>query len=181
LDLAELRRGETVLDVGCGTGTLALDAYERAGASGRVVGIDPAPRQLARARAKATRRGYPVEFQIGAVERLAFPDESFDVVLSTWMMHHLPDDLKPRGLAKIWRVLKPGGRLLIADAEHRTRQGQPERLGAGTLGIQDLPLVLAEAGFDVVKTEEVRLSRLTGFMRAGFLLARKATVGQRAR
>src|SRR5262245_28936649 len=64
LDLAALQTGETVLDVGCGTGTLALEAYERVGETGRVVGIDPAQRQIARARSKAARHGVPVDFQV---------------------------------------------------------------------------------------------------------------------
>jgi ubiquinone/menaquinone biosynthesis C-methylase UbiE len=118
LDLAELRSGEAVLDVGCGTGTLALEAQARVGDAGRVVGVDPAPTQLARARAKAARRGVPVEFRPGVIEALPFPDASFDVALSTLMMHHLPDDLKRRGLAETARVLKPGGRLVVVDAEH---------------------------------------------------------------
>src|SRR5262249_44357947 len=112
LDLAELRPGEAVLDVGCGTGTLALEARARVGDTGRVVGVDPAPRQIARARAKAARRGVPVDFELGVIEALPFPDASFDAALSTLMMHHLPDDLKRRGLAEVARVLRPGGRLV---------------------------------------------------------------------
>jgi SAM-dependent methyltransferase len=60
----------------------------------------------------------PIDFQIVVIERLPFDDGSFDAVLSTLMMHHLPDDLKRLGLAEIARVLKPGGPLVIANAEH---------------------------------------------------------------
>jgi len=94
IDLAQLQPGEAVLDVGCGTGTLALQAYALVGAAGRVCGIDPGPRQIDRARAKAARRSFPIDLQVGVIEQLAFPDQSFDVVLSTLMMHHLPEDLK---------------------------------------------------------------------------------------
>jgi ubiquinone/menaquinone biosynthesis C-methylase UbiE len=176
LDLAHLQSGEMVLDVGCGTGTLALEASERAGVTGHVVGVDPAPRQIARARAKAAKRGLPVDFQIGVIEHLPFPAESFDVVLSTWMMHHLPDDLKRRGLAEIARVLKPAGRLVVVDATHperSERRARAPRLGAGELGIQAQPTLMKQAGFSRVETREIRLSRFTRFSRAGVLLGRK--------
>ena len=89
-DLASLQVGENVLDVGCGTGTLAIEAARRVGRAGRVVGIDPSTQQIAWASSKAARRNIPVEFQIGVIEDLPFPDQTFDVVLSSLMMHHLP-------------------------------------------------------------------------------------------
>ena len=107
-NLARIQPGEQVLDVGCGTGTLALEVARLPGRAGRVVGVDPSTDQIARARSKAARRKLPVDFQIGVIEHLAFPDQTFDVVLSTLMMHHLPAPLKRQGLAEISRVLKPG-------------------------------------------------------------------------
>jgi len=136
-----------VLDVGCGTGTLALAAKERVGPTGRVVGIDPGPRQIGRARSKAARQGLDIDFRVGVIERLELPDQSFDAALSTMMMHHLPDDLKRRGLAEIVRTLKSGGRLVVADFKRpEPRAGRPVRFGAGESGIQDLPGFLAQAG-----------------------------------
>lgn len=156
-DLAQLQPGEAVLDVGCGTGTLALVAKERVGATGRVTGIDPSAQLLARARRKATRRSLEINFQPGVIEQLPFPDQSFDVVLSTLMMHHLPDDLKRQGLAEIARVLKPGGRLLVVDArrpeEHHDRPARP--VGPWNSGIQDQPALMKEAGFSQVETGEI--------------------------
>ncbi len=172
-DLAQLQPGEAVLDVGCGTGALALEAYKRVGATGRVCGIDPGPQQVARARSKAERASLPIDFQIGVIEQLAFPDQSFDVVLSTLMMHHLPDDLKRLGLAEMARVLKPGGRLVIVDFKHaEEQQGQPAQLGAGSLGLQDLPRLLKEAGFSQMENGEIPFPRLMGFEGAGFVRAR---------
>jgi ubiquinone/menaquinone biosynthesis C-methylase UbiE len=169
VELAQLQRGETVLDVGCGTGTLALIAQEHVGATGRVAGIDPGPRQIARACAKAARRRVSVDFRVGVIEQLPFPDRSFDVVLSTLMMHHLPDDLKRRGLTEIARVLKPGGRLLIVDFEHPVEPGdRPARMGAGSLGLQELPALLTEAGFSGVDSGRLRFPRLPGVAGAGF-------------
>src|SRR5215510_6921810 len=70
LTLAGLQPGELVLDVGCGTGTLAIEVQRHVGSAGRVVGIDPGAEQIARARAKAARRHAPVEFKIGVIEQL---------------------------------------------------------------------------------------------------------------
>jgi ubiquinone/menaquinone biosynthesis C-methylase UbiE len=107
--LARIQPGDAVLDVGCGTGTLALEVAGRVDRAGRVAGIDPGAEQIARARSKAARHNLSIEFQIGMIEQLPFPDQTFDVVLSTFMMHHVPHPLKRQGLVEIVRVLKPGG------------------------------------------------------------------------
>ena len=172
-DLAQLQPGEAVLDVGCGTGALALVAAARVGATGRVCGIDPGIKQVARARSKAERASLPIDFQVGVIEQLAFPDQSFDVVLSTLVMHHLPDDLKRLGLAEMARVLKPGGRLVMVDFKRAEVQlGQPAQLGAGSLGLQDLPRLLSEAGFSQMERGEIPFPRLMGIEGAGFVRAR---------
>ena len=146
-----------MLDVGCGTGTLALDIQRRVGVGGHVCGIDRGSRQIARARAKAARRHLPIDFQIGVIEQLSFPDRTFDVVVSTIMMHHLSDSLKRQGLAEIVRVLKPGGRRIIADFKRpEQRQNQPVRFGS----VRDLPGIVQEVGFSQVKTEDMPFPRL---------------------
>ncbi|MBK8048822.1 MAG: class I SAM-dependent methyltransferase [Anaerolineales bacterium] len=119
--LAAIEDGASVLDAGCGTGTLTLRAKAAAGSAGKVVGIDAAPEMIAEARRKATRAGVAVDFQTGMIEALAFPDAMFDRVLSSLMMHHLPDDLKVPALAEVHRVLKPGGQLLIVDFDRSER------------------------------------------------------------
>jgi demethylmenaquinone methyltransferase/2-methoxy-6-polyprenyl-1,4-benzoquinol methylase/phosphoethanolamine N-methyltransferase len=153
LGLAQLQQGEAVLDVGCGTGTLALLAKERVGPSGQVHGIDATPQMVERAKAKAHKKKVDVHFDEGLVERLDFPDERFDVVFSTLMMHHLPMDLKQQGLKEIRRVLKAGGRLLIVDFGGRGHSlgtlihgQQAKRLGDG------LAHLVASAGFSGVET-----------------------------
>jgi len=174
-NLAQLQPGDAVLDVGCGTGTLALEVACRVGRAGRVAGIDPSPLQIARARAKAARRNAPIEFQIGVIEQLAFPDWTFDVVFSTLMMHHLPAPLKRQGLAEIARVLKPGGRLVIADFTHKKeRQGPAARFHAGGSRTHDLAALVKEAGFSQVETEEMRPPRFSAFPGAGFVRAYKS-------
>jgi len=173
--LARIQPREQVLDVGCGTGTLAMEVARRVGRAGRVAGVDPGTEQIARARAKAARRHVPIEFQIGVIEQLAFPDQTFDVVFSTLMMHHLPAPLKRQGLAEIARVLKPGGRLVIADFKRKQeRTGQAARFHAGGSSMQDLAAMVSDAGFSEVETEEMRPPRFSAFPGAGFVRAHKS-------
>ncbi|HZY42628.1 MAG TPA: methyltransferase domain-containing protein, partial [Anaerolineae bacterium] len=170
IDQARLRPGEAVLDVGCGTGDLTLLAKRRVGAAGQVCGIDAGPEMIEVARRKASKAGVEIDFRVEPIEALTFPAQTFDVVLSSLMMHHLPDELKPRALAELRRVLKPGGRVLIADFKRPTNH-----LGQAVIGLmmhghvkegaQDLPALLAEAGFDRIESDEQR-SRVLGFVRA---------------
>ena len=173
-NLAHIQPGEQVLDVGCGTGTLAIEVARRLGSAGRVAGIDPSTEQIARARRSAARRSLPIDCQIGVIEQLPFPDQTFDVVLSTLMMHHLPDSLKRQGLAEIARVLKPGGRLVIADFKRKKeRQGMASRFHAGGSSMQDLSTMVSNAGFEHLETEEMQPSRFSAFPGAGFVRAHK--------
>jgi ubiquinone/menaquinone biosynthesis C-methylase UbiE len=169
VELADIQPGATVLEVGCGTGDVALAAKTRAGASGSVFGIDPAPEMIAVARAKAARQGRKVDFQIGVIEALAFPDASVDVVLSSLMMHHLPDDLKPRGLAEIARVLKPGGQLLIVDMKRPSARFEHLLTiftghHALQTGVDDLAPMLEAAGFTAIEAGATSF-RAIGFVR----------------
>jgi demethylmenaquinone methyltransferase/2-methoxy-6-polyprenyl-1,4-benzoquinol methylase/phosphoethanolamine N-methyltransferase len=113
--VAQLQAGEAVLDVGCGTGDLTLRAARRVGVEGRAVGIDASPEMIAVSRRKAAKKGAKVDFRVAPIEALPFDDGEFDVVLSSYMLHHLPDDLKDQGLAEVRRVLKPGGRFVAVD------------------------------------------------------------------
>jgi ubiquinone/menaquinone biosynthesis C-methylase UbiE len=115
IELAKIKAGDTVLDVGCGTGNLTMTAKSVMGKSGKVYGIDAAPEMIELARKKARQEGFDVSFEIGLVEKIPFPDASFDVVINRLMIHHLPDDLKHQAFAEILRILKPGGNLLVAD------------------------------------------------------------------
>jgi ubiquinone/menaquinone biosynthesis C-methylase UbiE len=175
ITLAQLQPGDQVLDVGCGTGTLALEVQRRVGRAGRVVGIDPGTEQIARAREKAARHHLSIAFQVGVIEQLAFPDQTFDVVLSTLMMHHLPKSLKVQGLAEIARVLKPGGRLIIADfTRKQERTGLAARFHAGGSSLSELAAMVAHAGFVQVDMEEMPPPRFSAFPGAGFVRASKS-------
>jgi ubiquinone/menaquinone biosynthesis C-methylase UbiE len=115
IEMAKIKPGDKVLDVGCGTGNLTLTAKRYAGASGSAYGIDASPEMIDVAREKAKRSGSEAVFEVGLIEKIAYPDATFDVVISRLVIHHLPDDLKRQGFAEILRVLKPGGLFFLAD------------------------------------------------------------------
>jgi ubiquinone/menaquinone biosynthesis C-methylase UbiE len=166
--LAGIEPGHRVLEIGCGTGNLTL-RVQRMHPDAEVVGIDPDPLALARARRKAERAGLPVRWDRGKAGELPYPDESVDLVLSAFMFHHLDDTEKRRALAEIRRVLRPGGQLHLVDiaGHHHGRAGRRmqrnERLrdNAG----EGIPDRMREAGLADVRTGERGRLRTT-FYRA---------------
>lgn len=112
--LGEIRKGDSVLDVGCGSGVDTILAGMLTGPEGKAVGIDIVPEMLQRAETNLTHVHLPyVRFQSATGEKLPFPDNHFDVVISNGVINLIPD--KESALREILRVLKAGGRLMIAD------------------------------------------------------------------
>jgi ubiquinone/menaquinone biosynthesis C-methylase UbiE len=125
---ANLRPGDRVLDIGCGTGSLAVLVKQRF-PDVEVIGLDPDGKALARATRKAQRAGADVRFDRGFADALEYPDASFDRVLSSFMFHHLERAAKDATLHEIRRVLKPGGRLLLLDFDGPQSELRPLRNG----------------------------------------------------
>ena len=155
LRVAELRRGERVLDVGCGTGVLARGAAGIVGPTGLVWGIDPAPDMIRIARQNAATARSPASFEPAAIEALPFQDGSFDVALMSLVLHHLPPDLKRTGLQEVRRVLRPGGRIVVVDFDrprHRLLRALLSPFAAMPALRDHLqgrtPALLSEAGFE---------------------------------
>jgi len=154
VEMAKIKPGDRVLDVGCGSGNLTLTAKRYAGASGAVYGIDAAPEMIEVARKKAKHSGTEAVFEVGLIEEISYPEATFDVVISRLVIHHLPEDLKRLGFAEIFRVLKPGGLLFLADFQPPTNPilahitsalvGHKMMMGSN---VQNMIPMLKEAGF----------------------------------
>jgi len=169
LDLAELKPGESVLDIGCGTGTLAIAAKRRVGSGGNVYGIDASPEMIARAEKKARKAGVEVGFKNTLAEALPFSAGQFDVVLSTVMLHHLPRNIRKQCSQETRRVLKPGGRLLVVDFANSVGVERGSVLTGfhrhGRVNFPDVIAMLNDAGLNCVKSGPV------GFGGLQFVLA----------
>lgn len=154
VELAHLSPGDRVLDVGCGTGSLTIAIKKCLGQSGEVYGIDPASQMIQLARKKASKADVDINFKVGVIEDLPFPDKCFDVVLSSFMVHHLPgDELKSQGFAEIKRVLKPGGKLLVVDIDRKQKNAKK------------YSTLLKNTGFSEVKIENTNYKTIS-FIRA---------------
>ena len=154
LQHAGLKPGTVILDFGSGAGDLAFEIERIIEGKGRVIGIDPSSEMVAVASKKAAKRKSQVHFQVEAVEKMSFADNTFDVVTSSFVLHHLPEDLQLKAFRELRRVLKPGGLFFAIDMTaqmhglshllHSHLQGDSGDSGAG---LNAAAGVLREANF----------------------------------
>jgi ubiquinone/menaquinone biosynthesis C-methylase UbiE len=119
--LAQVKPGDCVLEVGCGTGTLTLAAKRQVGPSGKAFGIDVIPGMIEASQRKAAQADEDIAFQLGSIDDIPFPAEQFDAVLCSFMIFHMSETTRRKGIAEIYRVLQPQGRLLVLDLALPTR------------------------------------------------------------
>lgn len=160
LEQADLRPGQRVLEIGCGTGELLL-AAKRAQPLSVVVGLDPDLAALARAHRKARRRGLPVQLDRGFADQLPYADDSVDVVLSSFMLHHVPDGEREPAMREALRVLRPGGALHVVDVGGSGEQGHRHRF-TREHAVDDVPRLLRRAGFARVVETGTEVHRWIG-------------------
>jgi ubiquinone/menaquinone biosynthesis C-methylase UbiE len=171
LDLAGVAAGRHILDVGCGTGTQALAAWQRVRPGGSVTGVDVSDEMLAVARRKAKRAAADIRFHMASATALPFEDDRFDVVTMTTVMHMIAERDWSRCLNEMLRVLRPGGQTLLVDYA-----GEPGRRGSlaarhgmhGRFDLDRLRRPVAEAGFSEV------VAGPTGWMDVHYLRAIKS-------
>jgi ubiquinone/menaquinone biosynthesis C-methylase UbiE len=149
IDRAELRAGQRVLDIGCGTGSLAI-ALKRAQPDLDVTGIDPDPHALERALRKTARAQVRLQFERGFGDALPFADAAFARVFSSFMFHHLSPDTQLRMLREVVRVLEPAGSLHLIDF---ARDPHGRLFGRDLHGAEDIARDLEQAGFVDVRVE----------------------------
>lgn len=162
-ELSGAEPGHRVLDVGCGTGYLTRRMAARVGPDGAVTGVDPSTPVLDYARRKKQRPGSAAcTYQEGIAEALDLPDASFDAVVTSLMLHHLPEDLRPAALREMRRVLRPGGRLLVVEfrppksriGRHLVHGGAGHAMAHNRVDL--LEGLITDAGLEVTGQGEVR-------------------------
>jgi ubiquinone/menaquinone biosynthesis C-methylase UbiE len=160
VSLAGVRPGDLVLDVGCSGGYLARKLAAAAGPDGHVTGVDPSEAAIAHARRRASGT---MTFTVGVAQDLPVPDSSFDVVTCTLAIHHVPARKRAAAFAEMYRVTRPGGRLLVADFEP-SRRAFPRHPGARRMHravatVGPLADLAAAAGYRVESSAALPLLR----------------------
>ncbi len=185
VNLAQVKPGDSILEVGCGTGTLTLAAKRQAGPSGQAFGIDIIPAMVELSRRKAEQAGESVAFQLGSMDNIPFPANSFDVVLCSFMIFHMSEATRRKGIAEVYRVLKPQGRWLIVDLAlppQPLQRAIAQRLLGGMLehDLHELLPLMEAAGFSGLEIAPAKF-RILGLSVLAYVRGRaqKNSAGQR--
>lgn len=165
LQQADLKAGQSVIDIGCGTGSLVITLKQRYPEI-EVVGLDPDPKALTRARRKAHQAGVQPEFDQGFSNRLRYPAQSFDHVFSSFMFHHLKDQEKQATLLEVHRVLKPHGCFNLLDF-----------IGSESADLRLLPRLFHQHVKDNTETRILSLAANAGFKQMKIVRRRPAMLG----
>jgi ubiquinone/menaquinone biosynthesis C-methylase UbiE len=159
--LAQVKPGDCVLEVGCATGSLSLAAKQQAGPTGCVIGIDIIPGMIEVSRKKATETKLDVAFQLGNIENIPFPNEHFDVVMCSFMIFHMSEKVRCKGIEEIHRVLKPQGRLMVLDLALPVRP-MSRRILKLLLGfmlkhdLKELQPIMESSGFSQIEISQAK-------------------------
>jgi len=156
--MAKLKEAKSVLDVGCGTGNLALEIAKWLPSDGYVIGIDAGEKMVILAKNKLQDTQIPIQFLRVSAEKISFKDEVFDCVFNVFLLHHLPMELKLATFKEMYRVLKKGGELVTVDVD------KPSTLLGKLIGLSryhvkeirdnmkaPLDLLLSDAGFKNIR------------------------------
>jgi ubiquinone/menaquinone biosynthesis C-methylase UbiE len=170
--LAHVSMGDTVLEVGCGTGTLTLAVKRQVGPAGKVFGIDIIPGMIEASQRKAAVANEKITFQLGSIDAIPFPASRFDVVICSFTIFHMSDETRQKGIAEIFRVLKPNGHLFVLDIALPARPF-PRAIAKVLLGfmithkLEELIPLMKESGFSDIEMMSVNFRILGLSLLAG--------------
>lgn len=162
--------------MGCGTGSLTLAAKRQAGPTGKAFGIDIIPAMIELSRQKAAQANEEITFQLGGIDDIPFPESQFDVALCSFMVFHMSESTRRKGITELYRVLKPQGRLLVLDLALPSQPVQKaiaKALFGGVLqhDLQELIPSMNASGFSSIETSPANFHVL-GLSVIGFVRGR---------
>lgn len=175
--LAQVKPGDCVLEIGCATGTLSLAAKRQAGPTGSVFGIDIIPGMIEVSQKKAAQAKLDVVFQLGSIDNIPFPNDNFDVVMCSFMIFHMSEKVRNKGIEEIYRVLKPQGKLLVLDLALPT-QPASRRILKLLLGfmlkhdLKELQPIMESSGFSQIEIAQAKF-RVLGLPLLSFVRGTK--------
>ena len=178
IEQANITSGQRILDIGCGTGSFAV-LLKGQRADVEVVGLDPDPKALRRAKAKAARAGVSMQFDQGFADELPYESSSFDRVFSSLMFHHLEEQTQEKTLREVLRVLKPGGSFHLLDfasADHGSHASSTKSGSHTSHGLHSHLMHLFHPHDRVTDNSDARILEL--IRRAGFTNAEKVKEGK---